>query len=171
MNYGTDYGHGTTNVDPSSGIRYGVIPAHAIGQAWYDDAEPEYGPPSCPKCGNDDVPAQRDPSNCCRDYYCLPCNYPFDSDEAYGDEPLAWSYDGQGIQAQQSGDDPDVWILKSPFYTHAQFCSPCAPGACHLETPVDTGGPRCYCLPADWFDDDNPCPYPVYRVIDGSLVE
>ena len=35
----------------------------------------------------------------------------------------------------------------------------------------DANGAKAYCLGHDWFDEDNPCPYPVYRVSDGSLVE
>ncbi len=43
------------NRDSDTGIRYGVISQHSVGQAWYDDAEADYGTPHCPKCGNDAI--------------------------------------------------------------------------------------------------------------------
>ena len=51
MRAGIDYGRGRTNVDVETGIRYGVIPANAMGQPWYDEAEAHYGEPTCPECG------------------------------------------------------------------------------------------------------------------------
>lgn len=38
-----DYGHGVTNIDPTTGIRFGVISQHSILQAWCDESEPYYG--------------------------------------------------------------------------------------------------------------------------------
>ncbi len=52
MAKGIDYGNGLTNIDHSNGIRYGVIPANEVLQAWCDSSEPDYGEPHCPKCGN-----------------------------------------------------------------------------------------------------------------------
>jgi len=79
--------------------------------------------------------------------------------------------------------DGDVFVQESPFYTYAQLCSPCAPGACHLRSYLDVGemndaiaeqmgivGNRCHCLGADWFNDDYPCPYPVYSRATGALI-
>lgn len=37
-----DYGHGLTNIDIKTGVRYGVIHHNEIGQTWYDDSEPQY---------------------------------------------------------------------------------------------------------------------------------
>ena len=42
---GIDYGLGKTNIDKTSGIRYGVISQHSVGQAWYDESEAYYGTP------------------------------------------------------------------------------------------------------------------------------
>ncbi len=71
-------------------------------------------------------------------------------------------------KATQSGDDSDIFILKSPYYTRAQFCSPCAPGACYLTNPCEDGE-RAYCFGHDWFDDGK-APYPVFLVADDSEV-
>lgn len=80
--------------------------------------------------------------------------------------------------------DGDIWVFKSPFYTYAQFCSPCAPGACHLGHPLDVkiqagiasvaasegaayetfvDSNKCYCLGHDWFEDGK-APYRMWRV-------
>ena len=60
-------------------------------------------------------------------------------------------------------------ILKSDYYTHAQFCSPCVPGAGNLDSPCDSGE-KAYCLGHDWFEDGI-APYPVYRVSDNARIE
>lgn len=182
-NIGTDYGMGQTNIDTETGIRFGVISQNEVLQAWADSSEADYGDPTCPKCGNeataiDDVrvPVLDDSPNLepltdwednGRDHACLNCRYSFDSDEAYRDEPNGFTYDADGIVAQ-SGSDGDIFILKSPYYTRAQFCSPCAPGAAYLMNPCDDG-PKAYCFDASWFDDGK-APYPVYRVSDNSEV-
>lgn len=84
----------------------------------------------------------------------------------------------------QTDNGNDLWVIKSQFYTYAQFCSPCAPGACHLANPLsvkiqagiasiaDTNdgdgetfvnSNKCYCLPHDWFEGGK-APYRVFRV-------
>lgn len=63
-----------------------------------------------------------------------------------------------------------MFILASPYFTHAQFCSPCAPGACYLLSPTDKTGPKAYCLNHDWFEGDK-APYPVWEVATGKLVK
>ena len=50
---GIDYGMGRTNIDPETGIRYGVISQHSIMPEAMEDMEPDYGLPTCPECGID----------------------------------------------------------------------------------------------------------------------
>lgn len=180
MNAGIDYGMGTTNIDHDTGIRFGVIPQNDVLQAWADSSEPHYGPPTCPKCGNEarhtedltgkhpDVDEYDCARGACGDFACDDCAYLFDGEDAFGDEPISYVLDGDGYLAE-CGSDGDIFIIRSPYFTHAQFCSPCAPGAGYLANPYDDG-PKTYCFAADWFDDDSPCPYPVYRVDTGELV-
>ncbi len=99
-----------------------------------------------------------------RDYACLNCARSFYSEDAWGDDPVGGYVLDDGEYKAHCGEDGDIFILKSPYYTHAQFCSPCAPGACYLQNPVDDSGPKAYCFGPDFFDDEYPCPYPVYRV-------
>ncbi len=173
---GIDYGMGQTNIDRETGIRYGVISQNAVLQAWADSSEADYGKPSCPKCGNEAVDGESDGDrdeykrlhHCCGDYACDSCRILFDGDDAYGDEALGFTLD-DGEYKASAGQDGDIFILKSPYYTRAQFCSPCAPGAAYLENPCDDG-PKAYCFGADWFDPESDCPYTVYRVSDDSVV-
>jgi hypothetical protein len=193
---GIDYGGGTTNIDKETGIRYGVIPQNDVLQNWADAAEADYGEPHCPKCGNvavagdSEIPldelangeTEEELQECdrdelgyetlhhaCGDYACDSCRVLFDAEDAYGDTPNAWILD-DGEYKATCGDDGDIFILKSPYYTFAQFCSPCAPGAGYLRNPVKDG-PKTYCFAADWFDDSiEPCPYPVYRVDNNECV-
>lgn len=63
----------------------------------------------------------------------------------------------------------DVFVLRSDYYTYAQFCSPCVPGAGNLDHAFDAhveGAPRTYCLQHDWFENSK-APYRVWRVTDG----
>lgn len=189
MNAGIDWGRGTTNIDQATGIRYGVIPANDLGESWYESSEPDYGPPSCPKCGNeaeschDSERTDEMEVSGAGDFVCESCQYAFDGDEAFGDEPVGgFSLDDGEYKAHQGHDDSDVFILESPYYTRAQFCSPCAPGAAYLRNPCEDG-PKAYCFDPSWFRpwNDNQvtgeyagertsCPYPVWRVADDELV-
>ena len=159
---GIDYGLGQTNIDKKTGIRFGVIPSGEIGQAWYESSEADYGSAHCPKCGNEakefeTVTRASDPPGKwvsvetiipdeieekyefakyeSHDYYCDDCKYVFGSESAFPDEVQAFTYIQDGYRCFQSGDGTDIFIELSPYYTHAQFCSPCAPGAGHLLNP------------------------------------
>ncbi len=177
MNVGIDYGMGRTNVDVETGIRYGVISQHSISQAWSDSAEPDYGKPSCPKCGNEALSIDKCESedvenwDCaeheCSDYVCESCQYVFGSESAFGDEPQGWNYEGDGYVLTDCLDS-DVIVIKSEFYTLGNYCSPCVPGAVSLESD-NPDGAKAYCLSHDWFEDGK-APYPVYRVDNGQEV-
>ena len=176
MSAGIDYGMGQSNVDHATGIRYGVIAQGNVGQAWYDSAEPDYGEPTCPKCGNaakdhDSFEGDTDDyesGHGCSDFVCEPCRYVFDSQDAFGDEPVGWHVDEPGYELGTCL-DVNIFVLKSPFYTLARFCSPCVPGAGDLDNP-DDGGIKTYCLGHDWFESDK-APYPVFRVDTGEEVQ
>ena len=173
---GIDYGMGKTNVCPKTGIRYGVIPMNRLAEYAYEDFEADYGKPHCPKCGNEaadynDYEGETDDwghAVCeCDDYICPDCEYVFGCESAYGDEPVDTLLDQDGYLASLD-EHGDVFIIKSPYYTHAQFCSPCAPGAGYcLNTCED--GVKTYCMGRDWFEGEV-APYPVYSVKTGELV-
>jgi hypothetical protein len=187
-----DYGMGKTNIDPETGIRYGCVSVHSLNpDVIYDAQELDYGKPHCPKCGNaaatipahteqrgagvsviQDVPEAYEDYEMARgayaDYACESCRYLFDGGEAFPDEPLGWYID-DGEYKVVDCLDSDALVIKSPYYTLANFCSPCVPGAGNLDSH-NTDGVKTYCFGHDWFDDGK-APYPVYAVATGERVE
>lgn len=155
---GIDYGHGQTNIDHKTGLRFGVVSPHDVGQAWYDESEAYYGSPHCPECGK-----ELD-NDICYGHKCE-CGYIIDwpGEECYGDEPLSHYYKDDEYEAE-AGSDGDIFITKSPYYTKCGFCSPCAPGAGYLTSQGDDC--KAYCFGPDWFDGEPP--YTIYRVSDDS---
>jgi hypothetical protein len=142
---GIDYGAGQTNRGVS-GIRYGVISQNQVLQAWADSSEGHYPCRDCQFEQGDD--------NC--QYQCCDAVSHYIDDDEY--------------QAE-SDDYGDIFITKAPYYTYAQFCSPCAPGACHLENPLSEpdNDNKCYCFGHDWFEEGI-APYTVYDVKTSKVV-
>lgn len=176
MEKGIDYGNGKVNIDLTTGIRFGVISSSDLLQTWTDESEAYYGDPTCPKCGEVANTIDLAMENYEKlpgweingiGYVCHDCKYAFNSEEAYGDEPISWTLNVEEYEAEQ-GDDGNIFVTKSPYYTLAAFCSPCAPGACHLRSPIGIGL-KAYCFGHDWFDD-NIAPYPIFCVDDNSYV-
>lgn len=165
---GIDYGNGATNIDTSNGIRYGVIPLNEVCQAWCDSSEFHYTP-YCPHCGNE-LTESNDGGSCT--FPCEHCEETIKDGEQYADE-CDFTYIDDGEYKATASNDGDIFITKAPYYTHAQFCSPCAPGAGYLMNPCENG-PKVYCFGHDWFYDsqeyNGAAPYPVYRVSDDSRV-
>lgn len=169
---GIDYGMSMTNIDKKTNIRFGIISQSAVPY-WFEESEADYGKPSCPDCKN-----ELDESINIRDldieeeYYCSTCKKGFNDidDTLFLDEPLLYYYSQNGYKTF-SDIYNDIWITESPYYTYAQFCGPCAPGACHLSSPLETPHPdnKCYCFGHDWFEDEK-APYPVYDCKTGKKV-
>jgi len=158
---GIDYGRGMSNVDGSTGIRYGVIHHREVGQAWAEESEANYGEIMCSMCGD---PVTMDMDKC--------PNCEADMQDSFDNiDPVSFSYDQDGYACEQGYDDPDIFIIKSPYYTWCQYCSPCAPGAGYVMNWMEPGkGIKAYCFGPDFFED-NKAPYPVYRVDTDELVE
>jgi hypothetical protein len=158
-NRGIDYGFGRTNIDTETGIRFGVIPIHDVTQAWCDSSEAHYAD-VCPACGAE-LDEQTEVCECGQEI----------NDDCYDAEPDVFFVDADGLRAYQSADSTDIFIEESPYFTYAQFCSPCAPGACHLRNPLDEPHPdnRAFCFGHDWFEDGQ-APYQVYSVKTGKPV-
>lgn len=183
MNKGIDYGLGQTNIDKATGIRYGVISMHEVTQAWADSSEGDYGKPCCPECGSELTKVKEGYTRSYKtqsgqeavavfddEYRCETCNVDIeDVSECYSEEAIAFTYEQDGYKCSQDRDDTDIFILKSPFYTRCQYCSPCAPGAGYIINTVEDGV-KSYCFSHDWFED-NIAPYPVFRVEDDKEVK
>lgn len=162
---GINYAGRNPNINRNSktGIRFGVISQNEILQAWADDSEADFGNPTCPNCS-----AVLEDADCDE---CPACKQEVNPDRVYPEEPLCFTYKNEGYYAKQNGGDGDVFVIDSPYFTYAQFCSPCAPGACYLmsylEEPIEEN--KCYCFGHDWFDGGK-APYPVYSVETGKQI-
>lgn len=180
---GIDYGMGHANVDRETGIRYGVIAQNSLCQeSLHESLEPDYGDATCPACGGEVIDSsevkhwelwrkrmEAKGQHGCFDYACLSCRMGYDSGECFPEEALSWELEvGGEYDAHGAFDNTCLFVTRSPYYTHAVFCSPCAPGAGDLDSPAE-GGVRTFCLGHDWFDG-GVAPYPVYRVSDDSRV-
>jgi hypothetical protein len=174
-NAGLDYSLGRSNFDTSNGIHFGVIAQNSINLDILSEFESEYGDPHCPECGaeiqhSSDVEPDAE-WNTGKDYACPTCKECYWSDACFPDESLGISYHANGYLITDCL-DTDLVITKSPYFTFAQFCSPCVPGAGNLDSPMDAPdtGAKCYALGHDWFDGDI-APYTVYSVATGEVVK
>jgi hypothetical protein len=169
---GIDYSLGQSNFEAKTGIHYGVISQNSVASYFFDDVEYDYGKPTCPDCENelpDDIPDDMpDDIDCIVDYYCPDCKKGFSSDYVFPEEPFGWHYKNEQYTLTDCL-DTDIFILKSPFFTYAQFCSPCVPGAGNLDCPCESG-PKTYCLGPDYFEDGK-APYPVYSIETGKRID
>ncbi len=184
---GIDYGLGKSNVD--TGIRFGVIPSNSLSpdasdDVWqngtdldYEDyitqvkaalesALCDYFSGYSSKPDHKDSPLDRAVENA---FDAISDNIG-DRYESTGDcSRMDYERAGLHVRSDSGG---DLWVFESPFFTYAQFCSPCAPGACYLRNPLDepNDNNKAYCLGHDWFDG-GVAPYPVYSVATGELVK
>ena len=203
---GIDYGMGLANVDKTTGIRYGIISHHSLGADFLDEFEADYGEPTCPQCGNEvkdsttfvDESEIEHAESCdnsaecdcgeytpyseygCDDYSCPNCKLTLDSSEV-SDEAIGFYLNNADYLTHYNNDGFGVWVERSPYYTYAHFCSPCAPGAGDLDTPIDVGDvgfgllahaahlDKTYCFDHECFEDGK-APYRVFRVVDGTEV-
>ena len=192
---GIDYSRGTSNTDSSNGIRYGVISQHSVNPEALDDimthgedvawvealAEAVAEKTTQMESEAHERGEDFDPSD-------------VDEDRIADDLGMNWEssfnnyvYNQNGYKLTGCGDS-DLFVIKSPFFTYAQFCSPCVPGAGNLDTVFESGTnqagldgtdyakeateagfPRVYCLGHDWFDD-GAAPYAVFSVETGKAI-
>lgn len=177
---GIDYSHGMSNVDTTTGVHYGVINQQEVLQAWADSSEADYGTPEeteCPECGAifwlEPRTTAEGFDGCAPQWEwgdiaaCPDCDHEFDVECPDGYEPNGFVLD-DGEYVASAGDDGDIFIIKSPYFTRCVFCSPCAPGAGYLMTPTPDGI-KAFCFSHDWFETSK-APYPVYRVDTGEEV-
>lgn len=159
------YGMGKTNIDPKNGIRFGVIALTSVSGYALDDLVYDY-PFNCPDCGNNILVKSKSARY---DYYCQSCRTWHMEEDCYGEESTGFHYDGDGYKLIDCLDF-NIMVIESLYYTKAEYCSPCVPGAGNLDSTSDDGV-KTYCLGPDWFDGDNKIPYHVYLVKDNSAIE
>jgi hypothetical protein len=189
---GIDYGHGITNIDTATGIRYGVISQHSIAPEASEDissggenltyaaavreaketiARALRGPldefgvlPYVSKYAPTD--RQKTEQNKTLDSIVESVwdDIEQDFNDQYQPDSETYRYESDGYVLETT--DLGVYVIKSPFFTFCTFCSPCCPGAGDLDSP-NADGVKTYCLGAEWFENDN-APYPVFSVASGE---
>lgn len=184
--YGIDYGKGLTNVDQKTGIRYGVIAKHRVHECFWEKVLEEASAKRSDEIHDGAVEVIK------RHLMQAMRELDIEIDDAildgmaeevvnYSAVENAISEDGEilsgtvdieidDVEYTVQFDETDFSIIKSPYYTHGVFCSPCAPGAVSLTAHYgmvseDTNAPRAYCLGAHCFENDE-APYKIYRVRD-----
>lgn len=186
------------NTDPETGIRYGVIPFNDLfncAEEFFDNSNDlthaDYIQEAKDKLkqailgvvedyGIDEQDAK---FAAAKAFDSLEQNF---NDKYEPDCPrLQYTKDGYVIDRL---DETDLFVAKSPYFTFAPECSPCAPNACYLRSAINDGSPvvslnciitfknhngrehrKCYCLGHDWYED-NQAPYVVYDIKTGLEV-
>ncbi len=175
---GIDYGRiGQSNRNTETGIHYGVIPLNDLCEGAFDtffhdgtDVDFEGHKDELKRSLASAIEAVLKESghDSCNDSESLAAeivdNMQWDAYESC--DGTRYDYVGEGYHLDLHRDG-DVFVLESPYYTFAPFCSPCAPGAGYLRNGAAEGDCKTYCLGADWFEDEK-VPYPIYRVSDDS---
>jgi len=106
------------NVDPNTGIHYGVIPVTEFNpEIFYEECVPVY---RCETC-------EHNPAN--DDDYPAAC----DMCENYDNIVMT---DGMHLRLDENN---DVWVLRSHYTTLCAPCSPCAPNAGYITDQIDNG--------------------------------
>lgn len=158
---GIDYGLGQSNIDKETGIRFGVISQHSVMSEALDDIMThgkDVAWESAVKEIEEEIKASEMDEEDKAD----------EIEDRINDLSNCWETNLGNYLYEQDGYkltgclDNDLFVIKSPFYTYAQFCSPCVPGAGNLDNPC-SDGPKTYCLGHDWFDDGQ-APYLVFSV-------
>lgn len=174
---GIDYSMGTANFDKETGIHYGAISQDSVMGEVLSEMEFDYGDPTCPECMSTVVDFDDDThenykqfSRGCWDYACENCALIFDGEDVYPEDPLGMYIEDKDYTVVSCLDN-DLMVINSPYYTYAQYCSPCVPGAGNIDNPLHKDdGIKTYCLGKDFFDEYSPLPYVVYRVSDNAVV-
>ena len=185
---GVDWSCSTdANIDPNTSIRYGVISQHTPIPDALADFELNYPEPeaeTCPECSEEEVKVKEwgDEATCPH------CGHEWEVEMPDMVDSCGMFYDEEGYNIEDCLDS-DLIITKSPYYTYAQFCSPCIPGAGNLDHPFPIndndklndaslkewaekaeglGWAKCYCLGRDWFDSESACPYDVMFLVEDN---
>lgn len=153
----------TSNVNPETGIRYGVISlnsldADVVHELWIDgdnlserEALDEL---------REEVTTDMEAENEERDEPLsvedmqdeIERRVEGEWSESYGVEEPTIEGDCDGIKYLISwlGGAPLLWVLESPYTTYARLCSPCVPNAGDLESLDAADGYECYDVHPAW---------------------
>ena len=178
------------NYDEKTGIAYGVISPNALNQDVLNDISQEGTDPNYEETKKSLI---QDISTLCDNYGINIDNIDIDNfiqemaDHYESSCDGTFDYSDKEYTLHNSADNFGLYVIRSPYYTYCQKCSPCAPGAGDLNSPVDMDGAggrsepspyqlfsnqcgdKSYCLDSSFFDDGK-APYRVFRVEDDQEV-
>ena len=158
------------NVNPETGIRYGVISGnsldHEVLNGLHDEADyivfSQYRFDAIKRFANDhefdylaDVSFDELDEKLQNEYDDEYSEFVEDVTNEYESvEPVAsFEYEGVEVVFEWLGGAPLVYITKSDVTTHANLCSPCVPNAGNLDSK-DPDGYECYDAPTDWYKEE-----------------
>lgn len=142
------------NVNPETGIRYGIVAAHSLDPEIIDQMQREGTDVHYEEAKSDlwdaikrtcsDSMSDRDSDD------VADLAVERISDHWQDDEPTH-EFELQGVEGRTTwlGGALLVWIFHSPFTDRFDLCSPCLPGACDLDSPNPDGYVG-YTIPEDW---------------------
>jgi len=171
-----------SNYDEKTGIHYGVISPNSIGAETLNDLIDR----SVDTVYNS---AKEDFTESLRNILEDSINNNVDIDEIislaedkfcenYENDYHGYEYEDKEYSLHISDDNFGIFVIRSPYYTYTKQCSPCAPNAGDLNSPISLseyekgdhnafmyGTVKAYCLPKDFFDEEYAkIPYRYYRV-------
>ena len=170
------------NYDEKTGIHFGVISPNSICQETLQDLcfgsnsiDPHY------EAGKQEI--IDDLKQFCDDHYLNfdqidPDQFIDQFSDRYENSDGQYDYEDKDYTLHISGDNFGIFVIRSPYYTFTKRCSPCAPGAGDLDSPISKqeydkedhnafmyGTVKAYCLPREFFDSEySKIPYRYYRV-------
>lgn len=156
-----DYGLGQTNIDHTTGIRYGCISMHSLASWIYDEAEPVYPDRIEVRCDCGHIFMATADTDLCPE---CKCNTPGIVNDFQNIEPIGWHYlpNDPDYDVEYSESLNCLIITKSPYFTLCNLCSPCVPGAGDLDSYNLHGLPT-YCFPEDFFEPGT-IPYKPHEI-------
>lgn len=143
-----------TNINPETGVRYGIISAQALDPEVVHNMQCEGRDVHYENAKSDLSDAVRAAA---RDYLSeravddlVDSACELMSDNFEDDEPVhEFFIDGVRGSTTWLGGALLVWVFESPVITKAKLCSPCVPNAGDLDNRNEDGW-TCYDVPADW---------------------
>lgn len=148
IDYGTLNGKTLCNNDEERLVRYGVVSINSLHYDIWGDLESDFGDPSCPKCGTNDLVESED-----GEYFCDNCDYTLRDGEEYPDEANGFYYIGDDCKMSSAFDNTCLFVTKSTHVMKVRLCSPCAPGAGDIDSPDKDRGWWAYCPPPSWWPE------------------
>lgn len=138
------------NVNPETGIRYGIISLNSLEPWWWQDVAWEGTDVSHKQAFAEEFPELVDLDE--EDWPDGAEERVQDWNELYEcDEPV---YEGKtdGVKWRTTwlGGAPLLWVFESPHITRARPCSPCVPNAGDLDNLDPEHGVETYTVPAEW---------------------